>query len=423
VFTVAAAAQAPTAANKPEAGTPAYHLPPAKLAQAIALSRIRLILHFSAEAWELAVLMLILATGRAARLGRWTEARNGKRWLQGAIFSAGLLTVLFALVDFPMSAIGHYYSLQYGISIEQWLAWLADEGKTLALTVAIETPVLMLLFGLLHWWPRTYWLWLAGSAVPMMLLGTLLLPTVVEPMFNTFEPLSKTHPALVGALEKVVERTGTHIPPERMFLMKASAKSNGLNAYVTGLGPSKRVVVWDTTADRIPQDETLFIFGHESGHYVLNHINKGLAIGAVGIFLLFGLAAKSAEWLVRRYGGCWQIPVLAGSSANLAGIAVLFFAAVALLTLSEPVQSTISRHFEHEADIYGQEAMHGILPNPQKTAVAAFNDLGEAYLDDPNPNPLIEFWSYDHPSLKNRAAFAAQYDPWAPGGMPQFFAK
>ena len=77
-------------------------------------------------------------------------------------------------------------------------------------------------------------------------------------------------------LEKVVARTGTNIPPERMYLMKASEKTNGLNAYVSGIGATKRIVVWDTTAGRIPNDEVLFIFGHESGHYVLHHIRKVL---------------------------------------------------------------------------------------------------------------------------------------------------
>ena len=68
-------------------------------------------------------------------------------------------------------------------------------------------------------------------------------------------------------------------------------------------------------------------------------------------------------------------------------------------------------------------ALHGLVPDPQKTAVAAFSSLGEAYLDDPNPNPWIELWTYDHPSIQTRAKFAAQYDPWTPGHTPQFFSK
>jgi Zn-dependent protease with chaperone function len=89
----------------------------------------------------------------------------------------------------------------------------------------------------------------------------------------------------------------------------------------------------------------------------------------------------------------------------------------------EPVSNTFSRHFEHQADVYGQEAIHGIVADPQKTAVASFNALGEAWLEDPNPSPFIEFWTYSHPSTQTRATFALHYDPWANGGHGEFFDK
>jgi STE24 endopeptidase len=89
----------------------------------------------------------------------------------------------------------------------------------------------------------------------------------------------------------------------------------------------------------------------------------------------------------------------------------------------EPASNTVSRYFEHQADIYGQEAIHGIVPDPRKTAVSEFNHLGESWLEDPNPSPFIEFWEYDHPSIKTRANFALHYDPWAIGGHGEFFDK
>jgi Zn-dependent protease with chaperone function len=102
---------------------------------------------------------------------------------------------------------------------------------------------------------------------------------------------------------------------------------------------------------------------------------------------------------------------------------VLLFAVSIAGFLTQPAASAFSRHFEHQADVYGQEAIHGIVPDPQKTAVAAFNKLGESWLEDPNPNPLIEFWLYDHPSVEHRAEFAAHYDPWANGGHGEFFKQ
>ena len=411
-------------AQSPNSASPAekpYTLPPAKLAQATALGRIRSTIHFGAEFWELAVLCLLLATGTATRMGQWAAARTARNWLQAAIFSAILAALVFVVADLPVAAIGHAFSLHYGISIESWPAWLADEAKALGLTVLLETPLLMLVFGLMHWrWSRRhYWLWFAAATVPLTLLGTFLLPSLIDPLFNTFEPLAKSHPALVTELERVVARTGTNIPPERMFLMKASEKSNGLNAYVTGIGASKRIVVWDTTADRMPMDEILLTFGHESGHYVLNHIPKGLALGTIGIFALFWVASRLAQALVRRFSVSWRV----NSLASLPGLVVLLLALATLQTITEPIGNVVSRYVEHEADVYGQEAIHGIVADPQKTAVASFNQLGTAYLDDPNPNAFIAFWTYDHPSIQSRAVFAAGYDPWAPGQKPRFFQK
>jgi len=102
---------------------------------------------------------------------------------------------------------------------------------------------------------------------------------------------------------------------------------------------------------------------------------------------------------------------------------VLIFAITLAGFLLEPVSNTFSRHFEHQADVYGQEAIHGLVPDPQKTAVASFQALGEAWLEDPNPSPIVGFWLYNHPSVKNRANFAAKYDPWANGGHGEFFAQ
>jgi Zn-dependent protease with chaperone function len=431
-FTTAGCAQAPFRAiaqsisSAPTAKTDQafdpnhpYELPPAKLAQARVLGKIRPLLHFGGGLWNIAFLWLLLSSGTVARLAERIYARSHRTWLQTLIFSAILTALIYLAVDMPMEAIGHMFSLHYGISVESWPAWLLDEAKTLGLTVLVETPLFMLAMALVRRTPRLYWLWFAVAVVPIMLLLTFLLPPLVEPLFYDFEPLTKSHPALVQQLQKVVERTGTSIPPERMFLMKASEKSNGLNAYVSGIGSSKRIVVWDTTADRMPTDEILFTFAHESGHYVLDHIPKGLTLAAIGMFALFWLVAKLAESLVHRLGLAWRIRSL----SNLSGLVVLLLALSVLQFVTEPIECAISRHFEHEADVYGQEAIHGLVPDPQKTAVGTFDALGEASLDDPDPNPFVVFWSYDHPSIQGRAQFAAHYNPWRPGQTPEFFAK
>jgi Zn-dependent protease with chaperone function len=418
---------APTAAALAQtAPAQAYSLPPDKLAQAITLNRIRTALDIASSLWGLAFLWILLATRWAAGLAAWAERLLPRRWMQGLAFFAAFL-LLSTLANLPLDLIGHTASLHYGISVQGWASWLGDAAKSLGLSLLIGPPILLLFNWIVRLSPRRYWLWTWLVSLPLIILTVLAAP-LLEPIFNKFEPLLQTYPVLVAKLETVVARTGTHIAPDRMFLMKASEKSNGLNAYVTGIGATKRFVMWDTTTDRLPDDEVLFIFGHESGHYVLNHIPKELAGSFMGMFILFWGCAAVAGWLARRYGARWELVDMQGEKSTTALASRQGFLAL-LLTLSvasfllQPASNAFSRHFEHEADIYGQEAIHGLVADPQQTAVSAFNHMGEAWLEDPNPSPFIEFWSYTHPSVQHRAEFAQHYDPWVNGGHGQFFDK
>ena len=407
---------AQTAPSQPTSA-PAYKLPPEKLARARTLNKIRLTLEIAGTLWSLAVLWLLLATRAAAALETRLKRVSRFRWVQGLIFLAAYV-VITTLADLPLEAAGHAASLHYGISVQQWPGWFADQAKWLAMSL-LGVWILLLFNWIVRVAPRFYWLWLWAISVPLIIAGVIGTPVFIDPLFNKFEPLMKTHASLVAKLETVVARTGTQIPPERMFLMKASEKSNGINAYVTGLGSTKRYVMWDTTTDRMPDDEILFIFGHESGHYVLNHIPKMLGITAGAMLIIFWACRGATVWLVRRFGPRWGIE----SVGSRAGFLVLIFSWSIASFLLTPASNAMSRYIEHEADVYGQEAIHGLVPDPQKTAVSAFNHLGEAWLEDPDPNPIVEFWDYNHPSVQNRAKFARSYDPWVNDGRGRFFAK
>jgi len=411
------AAPESTAATPPSSPQQVYSVPPDKLAKAIALSRIRNILDIAGSVWGIIFLWLLLATHAAAGLEAWAQRIAGHRWVQGLVFFAAFFVITW-LAGLPLDLYGHIASRNYGISVQGWGSWFGDQAKALALTLVFGTLVLLLFNWIVRRWPRCYWFGIWLVTLPILVL-TIFVEPLFDPLFDKFEPLSAHHPALVDELERVVARTGTNIPPSRMFLMKASLKTNGLNAYVTGIGSTKRIVVWDTTAGRIPDDEVLLIFGHESGHYVLHHIPKMIAHLAVALFFVYWGCAAFAGWLIRRFGPQWRAPGLASRT----GFLVLLFAVSLAGFIFEPISNHVRRHYEHEADVYGQEAIHDIVPDPQKTAVAAFNDLGEAWLDDPNPNPFIEFWLYNHPSTENRANFARRYDPWTTQGHGEFFSK
>jgi Zn-dependent protease with chaperone function len=414
----------PSAALAGGTETPAYTLSPEKREKAIELSRIRNTLDITEPVVSLLLIWLFLVLRGAAFLECRAIHVSRHRWVQGLVFFAALF-VLSALASLPFDMIGHHYSRAFGISVEGWGPWFLDLGKALGLEILIGAPILLLFNWIVRRWPKGYWFGIWVVTVPLLVLSVYGSP-YLELVFDKFEPLQKEHAGLVADLEKLVARTGTQIPPERMFLMKASEKTNGLNAYVSGLGATKRIVVWDTTAGRIPNDEVLFIFGHESGHYVLHHLPKQMAGFAIFFFFLFWGCAGLAERMARRTSGRWlrrSDEANPNPLATRAGFVILLFAISIASFVATPLTNAFIRHFEHEADVYGQEAIHGLVPDPQKTAVASFNALGEAWLEDPDPSPLIEFWLYDHPSVKKRANFARQYDPWANGGRGKFFAR
>lgn len=406
-------AQAQPSAQQQKA---AYSLPPEKLKQAIDYSHVRVALDFAESGWGILQLVLILALGIAAWMERVAVGASGNRWAQGFLFTF-LFLLITSLLMLPLEMYGHHEAVAYGQSVQTWASWFGDQAKSFGLAFVLGGLFVMLLFWVMHKSPRRWWLWFWIPAEAAVIFGVFIAPMVIDPMYNKFEPLAKTDPALVVRLEQVVQRGGIDIPPDRMFLMQASAKVTGLNAYVTGIGPSKRVVVWDTSVQKATPDEILFIFGHEMGHYVLGHIRSTIEFAAVLLLVAFYLVYLCAGWLIGRYGRGWGI----GSQHDWAALVVLLLVFQVFSFLSEPIVNGYSRVHEHAADVYGQEAIHGIVADPQTTAQQTFQLLGETSLSDPSPNPFVEFWTFSHPSVSERAAFAATYNPWLPGHHPKYF--
>lgn len=417
--------QAPQPDSQPEgqpqreaSGKPAYSLPPEKLERAIAYSRIRVILDFLGSGWGILQLILLLGLGVVARMRNVAVNLSRNRWAQGFTFVFFLLLAA-TLLDLPLDLYGHHAALVYGQSVQGWGSWAWDAAKSFLLTFVFAGLLVMLLFWVIRKSPTRWWFWFWIPAMIAVLMGVFIAPVLIDPLFNKFEPLAKTNPALVDRLEEIVGRGGIQILPDRMFLMKASEKVTTLNAYVTGYGASKRVVVWDNSIAKATPDEISFIFGHEMGHYVLNHIPKTLAFLGVLLLIEFYLGYRGVRWLIARYGARWRVP----SQDDWSALVVLLLVLAVLSFFSEPIVNGYSRMHEHDADVYGQEVIHGIVTDPQTTAQQSFQLLGEMSLTDPNPSPFVEFWTFSHPSVSSRAAFAASYNPWAAGQHPKYFAK
>jgi Zn-dependent protease with chaperone function len=383
----------------------AYSLPPELLAKAQALEHLRTALHFGGAAWTLVWLWLLVRGRLGERIAGLGERVSRRPWLAGLVVAPLWLLVL-AAIALPLELAGHRVALAYGISTEAWLPWWADWLRSLALSMAVGTPVLSTLYALLRHRGRAWWLWFWLLSLPCMVFAVYVEPVLIDPIFNRFTPLQARDPALVAQLEQVVARSPLTIPPARMFVMDASTRTNGLNAYVTGFGRSKRIVVWDTTLAQAPVDEIVSIYGHEQGHYVLNHIWKGMAFAAALMLVFYWLGARLLRMIVRRRGDAWHIR----SEDDWSSVGLLLLLSTALSFLAEPPANAFSRAIEHQADVYGLEITSGLLPNAGATAVRVENRLGRVWLEDPSPNRFVVWWTYTHPTASERADFALNFE-------------
>ena len=394
-----------------------YTLPPDKLEKAYALYLLNGTLYFVTTAWGFLVLYLMLRT----KFGVWLRdlATNASRFrvVQAAIVMSVFVLVL-ELAQLPFDGYEHHVSLKYGLSVQQWGSWFGDWGKILLLGCLLASLLGWILYSVLRRSPRRWWFYFWLAVIPIVVFVIFVEPIWIDPLFNKFESLSDHHADLVRQIERVVHRGRMDIPPERMFEMKASEKTTELNAYVTGFGATKRVVVWDTTMEHMTIPQTLFVFGHEMGHYVLGHIPKQIAIILLIMLVLFYIGYRLANWLVARYGEHWGIHGL----GDWASLPLLVLILSVLFFVATPLLNSVSRHYEHQADQYGLEVIHGLVPDAQLSAAQAFQILGERSLDYPYVSKLAEFWAWDHPTIRDRMIYVQTYDPWS-AGKPAEFVK
>ncbi len=393
----------------------AYQLPPDKLEQAAALYRIGIVLTVVGVVLGIALPIALLELGVSARLRDLAERISRRRAVQAVVF-VPLLLLAIALVSLPVDVYRQHVMRAYGLSVQGWGGWLGDWTKGRLVTWAIAVPMVFGLYAIVRRSPERWWLYFWLLTVPVVVLLVFVTPVVLDPLFNTFEPLETTQPQLVEPIERVAERGGLEIARSRLFEMKASEKVTTYNAYVTGLGATKRVVVWDNTARDLSIPQTQFIFGHELGHYVLGHVYQEVAFALVVLLGGFWLGRRLVSGLLARWSDRWGVRGL----DDWASLPVFILALSIGLFLATPILSAFSRYCEHQADVYGLEVTHGLIPDSAQVAASTFQSLGEKGLAYPTPNPLLVFWTYGHPPIADRIEFSLGYDPWSAEPGPAY---
>ena len=387
-----------------------YTLPPETLKKAEALYRTQIAMLVVGTVYSFGLLWLMLARRVAPRFRDLAERVSSRRFVQVLVF-APLFLLTLDVLQLPLSLYQQQLALDYGLSVQSWSSWVWDWTKGEVLGTLIATPLVFGLYGVLRRSPTRWWFYGWLGLLPILLLLILIAPIYIAPLFDTFTPLVEKQPDLVPELERVLARGGITIERERMFEMAASDKVTTYNAYVTGIGASKRVVVWDNTSRDLTRPETMFVFGHEMGHYVLQHVWLSLGTAIAALLLQLYLAHRLLAGVLARYGARWGIRGL----TDLASLPVLLLLLSVFGLVGQPFGAAFSRYLEHQADIYGLEVTHGLTADSSQAAAVAFQKLGEKGLVYPTPHPLYVFWAFGHPPVHERVRFAAEYQPWTRG--------
>jgi STE24 endopeptidase len=349
-------------------------------------------LDFIWPVWQLLLLWVILRSGLSAKMRDRARALSPRRFLT-LLWYTVFYTVVATVCNLPLTLYaGYWLTHHYGLSHQPMSGWLGDDAKSIAVNFAVRTPVLWIVYWLMTRWRRNwefrFWLVL----IPLIAIGIFAQPLIVEPLFNNFTPLKRG--PLYDQIHALAIKAG--IPNAPILVSDVSRQTDETNAYVDGIGSSARIVIWDTTLRKMPQDQIVAVVGHEMGHYVLKHVYWGFACAVVFLLVLLPIIRRLYDWLVDRNRARWRVD----GPSDFAAIPALIFVYLLVSFLSDPLVNAAGRVIEHQADAYGLQVTHDPIPMAQ-----AFVALSRDNLSEPNPPSFIQFWFYNHPTLQQRVDF------------------
>jgi STE24 endopeptidase len=341
-----------------------------------------------------AISILLLSWGNSARLRDFSERLTKYRTLQISCYSVLYLLLVYVL-SFPLNIYEHFFrEHQYGLATQNFPAWFREQLIGLGITIVGGTILLIVLYGAFRRAPKTWWIWGTAVAVVFSFVLVFMAPVFIEPLFNTYKPLTKpevSEPILAMA-------RANEIPVKQVFEVDASRQTTRVSANVSGFLGTTRIALNDNLLKQCTLPEIRLVMAHEMGHYVLDHGAKLLTY--LGIFILIGFALTRIlfDAAVRRWGDKWGVRGI----ADPAGLPLLALIFSTLLFLATPLLNTVVRVTEREADAFGINTAR----EPDGMAKVALK-LG-AYRKL-NPTPLEEFIFYDHPSGRARIRMAMDW--------------
>jgi STE24 endopeptidase len=331
-----------------------------------------------------AILLWLKISARMRNLAqRWTKSR----FLQVPIYVVQY-SILTAAMSFPLDFYERFYREHaYGLSDQTVGSWLGDYGTIFVVGLIATTILVTIIYSVIRAAPRTWWIWSAAVTIVFLMVGATIAPVYVAPLLNHYKPLESG--PLKDRILSLARSEG--VPATNVYEFDASRQTKTISANVSGMFGTTRISMNDNLLKRCTPDEIVAVLGHEMGHYVLNHVAILITWEGLVFFVLFAFLNWGFKWLVRRFGARWDVKGIddpAGLPVLMALVSFFFF-------LATPVQNTITRTTEAQADIFGVNAVR----QPDGFAKATLMLAEYRKLE---PTPLEEFVFYDHPSGRSR---------------------
>jgi Zn-dependent protease with chaperone function len=342
---------------------------------------------------------LLLFSGLSARLRTLASSLARGHFYPTLVVYMTLLALLLFVVQLPLTVyVGYVREHAYGLSAQRFSKFAGDQVKGLVVGLVVGALVIWVPYLLLARSPERWWLWTGALALPFFVLVLLVTPVYIAPMFNKFGPMKDK--ALEGQVLAVAAQAG--VEGARVFEVNKSVDTEKVNAYVTGVGKTKRIVLWDTLLARLTPDETRFVVGHELGHYVLGHVWINIFVSWVLTLLGLFAAHRTAGLMLARFGGRFGF----GALADPASLPLLMLLLSLFSFLIAPATLALSRYHEREADRFGLD-----LTRDNHAAATAFVALQRQNLAVPRPGLLYKIFRASHPPIGERVDFINAYRP------------
>jgi STE24 endopeptidase len=343
---------------------------------------------------DVAISLLLLGTRISARMRDFAERTTRFKALQVALYALPYILLSFVL-SFPLTVYQRFYREHaYGLATQTFGPWFKELMIALLVSLIATTVLLIILYAVFRRAPRTWWLWGTGVVVVFLAFGIMISPIYIEPLFNKYKPLAdkKVSDAILAMAQ------ANQIPVTQVFEVDASRQSNRISANVAGFLGTTRIALNDNLLKNCTLPEIRSVMAHEMGHYILNHITKFLISFSLVGLISFALAKWGFEALVRRWGDRWAVRGI----ADPAGLPILVLVFGAISFVMTPVNHTITRVAEVEADAFGVNTAR----EPDGFAKVALRLGTYRKLD---PTPLEEFVFFDHPSGRARIRMAMDW--------------